>query len=100
MIAWNNVELLVDVKKFCGSFGPNGPKSDLKLVFSPFSQLWFFSFPLSCIRSMIIFFDIAQDCSLGHLVELKLQKKKKKLKLGLERSKSAPKWSFLPKLAC
>ena len=49
---------------------------------------------------MIIFFDIAQDCSLGHLVELKLQKKKKKLKLGLERSKSAPKWSFLPKLAC
>ena len=27
---------------------------------------------------MIIFFDIAQDCSLGHLVELKLQKKKKK----------------------
>ena len=92
MIAWNNVELLVDVKKFCGSFGPNGPKSDLKLVFSPFSQLWFFSFPLSCIGSMIIFFDIAQDCSLGHLVELKLQKKKKKrLKLGLERSKSAPK---------
>ena len=29
---------------------------------------------------MIIFFDIAQDCSLGHLVELKLQKKKKKKK--------------------
>ena len=30
---------------------------------------------------MIIFFDIAQDCSLGHLVELKLQKKKKKAKI-------------------
>ena len=29
---------------------------------------------------MIIFFDIAQDCSLDHLVELKLQKKKKKKK--------------------
>ena len=54
---------------------------------------------------MIIFFDIAQDCSLDHLVELKLQKKKKKkkkkwLKLGIERGKSGPKWSFLPKLAC
>ena len=30
---------------------------------------------------MIIFFDIAQDCSLGHLVELKLQKKKKKAQI-------------------
>ena len=39
---------------------------------------------------MIIFFDIAQDCSLGHLVELKLQKKKKaqirawKVQIGAE----------------
>ena len=28
---------------------PNWPKSGLKLSFSPFSQVWFISFPLNCI---------------------------------------------------
>ena len=34
-------------KKF---WGPNGPKLVPKLVFLPFSQVWFFNFPLNCLR--------------------------------------------------
>ena len=30
-------------------FGANGPKSGQKLGFSPFSLVWFVSFPLNCI---------------------------------------------------
>ena len=38
-------------KKFWGpNLGHNMPKSGPKLVFLPFSQVWFISFPLNCIR--------------------------------------------------
>ena len=31
-------------------YGPNEPKSGPKLVFFPFSQVWFIGFPLNCIE--------------------------------------------------
>ena len=51
MIAWNNVELLVELKpakkNFWPKFGPNRPKLGLKLGFMPFSQVLFISFSLN-----------------------------------------------------
>ena len=39
------------MKKILGAnFWPNGPKSGPKIGFSPFSQVWFISFPLNCIE--------------------------------------------------
>ena len=53
MIAWNNVQLLREVKlakEFLGPiYGPNSPKAGPKLGFLAFSQVWFISFPLKCI---------------------------------------------------
>ena len=55
MIAWNNLQLLVEVKsastkKIEGpKFGSNGPISVPKLGFLLFSQVQFISFPLNCI---------------------------------------------------
>ena len=36
-------------KSFGLEFGPNGAKSDSKLGFLPFSQVWLISFPLNCM---------------------------------------------------
>ena len=47
------LERLVEVKpakKFLGSkFGSNSPKSGTDLGFLPFSQVWYISFPFTCI---------------------------------------------------
>ena len=52
VIACNNVEHLVEEKprkKFGGTnLGKNRQKSGPKIVFLPFSQVWFISFPLNC----------------------------------------------------
>ena len=53
MIAWNNVELLVELKpakkNYWPKFGPNRPKLGLKLGFISFSQVLFISFSLNCM---------------------------------------------------
>ena len=57
MIACNNVLHLVEVKTTKKIFGPNlgqnGPKPGPKLVFLPFSQVWFIIFLLSCMDDTI-----------------------------------------------
>ena len=68
MIAWNNFYLLAEVIRAKNywwlKFGPSGPKSGPKLVF-----LSFFKFGL------LIFLDIAQDCSWGQCLTSSRAKK-------------------------
>ena len=53
IIAWNKVKLLVEVKLTNKTLGTQvwgkGPKMGSKIIFLPFSQVWFIIFTLNCV---------------------------------------------------